>query len=308
MSLVPSPEQQAILDLGLTTIRVRAGAGTGKTTTVAMVIANLIHRHEVEPEQILGITFTNKAAADLADRVRDTLGAEVDPARQPEIHTYHGFAAQILAEFGPLAGVDNRSKVITPTYSRQLISETFFRRRYQHLDITYGGTLDRIRSLGNRLGDHLLRPEDLLRATRDGDDEVWAQRVEMAETLQVYDEEKRQLRVVDYADLITLSTRIVTGHPNLAQTIRERYRALILDEYQDTNPAQRILLAAIFDNGFPVVAVGDEDQTIYEWRGASARNFVDFPQHFKTPEGEPAHETGLTLNRRSCQQILDIAN
>jgi DNA helicase-2/ATP-dependent DNA helicase PcrA len=308
VSLAPSPEQQAILDLGLTTIRVRAGAGTGKTTTVAMVIANLIDHHGVEPEQILGITFTNKAAAELADRVRETLGSEVDLARQPEIHTYHGFAAQILAEFGPLAGVDNRSKVITPTYSRQLMSETFFHRRYTYLDITYGGNLDRIRALGNRLGDHLLTPEDLLEAGEEREDEVWMKRMEMAETLQAYNEEKRRLRVVDYADLITLSARIVNTHPSLAQAIRDRYRALILDEYQDTNPAQRILLAAIFGDGFPVVAVGDEDQTIYEWRGASARNFVDFPQHFKTPEGERAHERGLTLNRRSSQQILDIAN
>lgn len=309
MSLVPSPEQQTILDLGLNSIRVRAGAGTGKTTTVAMVIANLIDRHGIEPEQILGITFTNKAAAELADRVREMLGEDVDPARQPEIHTYHGFAAQILAEFGPLAGVDNRSKVITPTYSRQLVSETFFHRRYEHLDITYRGTLDRVRGLGNRLGDHLLQPEMVLRACEGWeDDEVWAQRKEMAETLLAYAEEKRRLRVVDYADLITLSTRIVTTHPDLARTIRDRYRALILDEYQDTNPAQRILLTSIFGDGFPVIAVGDEDQTIYEWRGATPRNFADFPHHFPTPDGGPAHPRGLTLNRRSCQEILDIAN
>ena len=308
MSLVPSPEQQAILDLGLTSIRVRAGAGTGKTTTVAMVIANLIHRHGVEPEQILGITFTNKAAAELADRVRELLGNQVDPARQPEIHTYHGFAAQILAEFGPLAGVDNRSKVITPTFSRQLISETFFRRSYQHLDITYRGTLDRIRALADRLGDHLLQPEDLLGAGVGREEDVWAERREMAETLVAYAEQKRRLRVVDYSDLITLSTRIVTTHPDLARTIRSRYRALVLDEYQDTNPAQRILLSSIFGDGFPVVAVGDEDQTIYEWRGATPQNFADFPDHFPTPEGQPAHARELTLNRRSSQEILDIAN
>ena len=122
MSLTPSPEQQAILDLGLRTMRIRAGAGTGKTTTAAMAISNLIDHHGVEPEQILGITFTNKAAAELADRVRATIEGQVDEGRQVEVHTYHGFAAQILSEFGALAGVDSGMKIITPTFSRQLLS------------------------------------------------------------------------------------------------------------------------------------------------------------------------------------------
>ncbi|MGB7861686.1 MAG: UvrD-helicase domain-containing protein, partial [Acidimicrobiia bacterium] len=159
-TITPSAEQQAILDLGLTTMRVRAGAGTGKTTTVSMVIANLIEAHGVEPEQVLGMTFTNKAAAELADRVRQELTRQVDPGRQAEVHTYHGFAAQIIAEFGALAGVDNRAKVITPTFSRQLLSETFRHRSYASLDITQTRSLDRIRQLGDRLGDHLLTPSD----------------------------------------------------------------------------------------------------------------------------------------------------
>ncbi len=155
-ALVPSPEQQDVLDLGLTSIRIRAGAGTGKTTTVAMVIANLIERHGVEPEQVLGITFTNKAAAELADKVRQMLEGEADPGRQIEVHTYHGFAAQVLSEFGALAGVDPRVRVITPTFSRQLLSETFHRTAYEHLDITNRQTLDKVRQLNDRLGDHLV--------------------------------------------------------------------------------------------------------------------------------------------------------
>ncbi len=306
--LTPSPEQQGILDLGLTSIRVRAGAGTGKTTTVAMVISNLVRNHDVEPEEILGITFTNKAAAELADRVRQTLGDRVEAGRQVEVHTYHGFAAQILSEFGALAGVDNRSKVITPTFSRQLLTDTFHHRSYQHLDITQTRTLDRIRRLGDRMGDHLLSPEHLLTYNHDPDDDIWEARVEMAETLADYSEHKNRLRVVDYADLVTLSTRIVTEHPELAAAIRDRYRAVVLDEYQDTNPAQRVLLTRVFSNGFPVIAVGDEDQTIYEWRGASAENFEQFTTHFPRSDGTAAHDRGLTFNRRSDTVILDVAN
>jgi len=306
--MTPSPEQQEILDLGLTTIRVRAGAGTGKTTTVAMVIANLIDNHDIAPEQILGITFTNKAAAELADRVRQTLTENLDPGRQIEVHTYHGFAAQILSEFGALAGVDNRARIITSTFGRQLMSETFHHRPYESLDITQPRTLDRIRRLGDRLGDHLLDAGDVLETAAGHEDEIWDSRREMAETLVQFAADKRRLRVVDYSDLVTLSTRVVQNHPELAATIKERYRAVILDEYQDTNPAQRVLLRTIFDSGFPVIAVGDEDQTIYEWRGASAQNFELFPEHFTKGSGEAASRKGLTLNRRSTQVILDVAN
>ncbi|MGH8946700.1 MAG: ATP-dependent helicase [Acidimicrobiia bacterium] len=307
-SLIPSPEQEAILDLGLRPVRVRAGAGTGKTTTVAMLIANLVRSHQIEPEEILGITFTNKAAAELAERVAELMPQTIDPARQAEIHTYHGFAAQVLSEFGALAGVDNRAQVITPTFTRQLMSDTFHHHTYQHLDITHGGDIDKTRRLGDRLGDHLLLPKDLVAAAPAELDETWAKRLEMAETLEVFAADKRRLRVVDYSDLVTLSTHLLQEHPELATAISDRYRVVVLDEYQDTNPAQRALLTAIFKDGFPVIAVGDEDQTIYEWRGASAENFRLFPLNFRDADGSPAQQRELRLNRRSAQEILDIAN
>jgi DNA helicase II / ATP-dependent DNA helicase PcrA len=303
--LIPSPEQQEILDLGLTSIKVRAGAGTGKTTTVAMAIANLISDHGIEPEAVLGITFTNKAAAELADRVRGMVGGD-DPGRQAEVHTYHGFAAQVLSEFGSLAGVDRRPRIITPTFARQLLADTFYQGTYQHIDITWAGNIERILKLGDRLGDHLRGPQDIL--DLGVTDETGAARAEMAGILGRYADDKRRLGVVDYSDLIILATRVVSDFPALAKTIRDRYRVVVLDEYQDTNPAQRVLLTTIFGDGFPVIGVGDEDQTIYEWRGASAENFELFAEHFPTPEGAPAHLRGLTLNRRSTQPILDIAN
>lgn len=302
--LRPSPEQREILDLGLTSIRIRAGAGTGKTTTVAMVIANLVAGHGVDPERILGITFTNKAASELAERVRSLLVGE-EEGRQAEVHTYHGFASQILAEFGTLVGVDTRVRVITPTFARQVLTETFHHTGYRHVDITYPGWLDKIRLLGDRLGDHLLTPEALLPHVQPGDD-LWETRGEMLETLRRYQEDKRRIGVVDYADLVTLSTRLLTDHPRLAGEIRDRYQVVVLDEYQDTNPAQRVMLTRIFRDGFPVIAVGDEDQTIYEWRGASPENFNLFPVHFLGRE--PVCEKALTLNRRSSQVILDVAN
>jgi len=307
----PSPEQREILEMGLDTIRIRAGAGTGKTTTVALVIANLVENHGVDPERILGITFTNKAASELADRVKAFLGNAVEEGRQAEVHTYHGFAAQILAEFGALAGVDTRVRVITPTFSRQILSETYHHTTYDYLDITNAHGLDKIRTLGDRMGDHLLTPADLIDHV--DPTEVWAMRAEMLDTLRRYDIDKRRLGVVDYSDLVTLSTRLLTIHPELAAEIRSRYQVVILDEYQDTNPAQRVLLTTVFGPsegqiGMPVIAVGDEDQTIYEWRGASAENFELFPTHFPAPGGGPPQHGALTLNRRSAPEILVVAN
>jgi len=305
--ITPSAEQRRIIDAGLRTIRIRAGAGTGKTTTVAMVIANLMANHGVDPEQILGITFTNKAAAELADRIRVETGDIVDEGRQPEVHTYHGFAAQILAEFGALAGVDTRVRIITPTFSRQVLSEIVHNTAYSHLDITHPRAVDNTRTLADRLADHLGSAEDLLRDDTLRDD-VGLARAEMLETLVRYQEVKGELGVVDYGDLVTKSASVMERHPELAAQIRGRYRVVVLDEYQDTNPAQRILLTSVFNAGFPVIAVGDEDQTIYEWRGASPENFSLFTTHFPGTEDAPALDLGLTANRRSAQQILDIAN
>jgi ATP-dependent DNA helicase UvrD/PcrA len=305
--LTPSAEQQEILDRGLDTIRIRAGAGTGKTTTVAMVVANLVRNHGVEPERVLGITFTNKAAAELADRIKDFLGGSVDEGRQAEVHTYHGFAAQIMAEFGALAGVDTRVRVITPTFSRQILGEIYHHTTYQILDITSPSGIDKTRVLGDRLGDHLLNPADVAHAAPKND-EIWAGRIEMLGTLERYEEEKRRLGVVDYSDLVTKAEWLMRSYPELSTEVRGRYQAVVLDEYQDTNPAQRALLTAIFGNGMPVIGVGDEDQTIYEWRGASAENFELFPIHFKDATGADAASESLTLNRRSSDTILRVAN
>ena len=309
MNLTPSSEQRAILDLGPTTIRVRAGAGTGKTTTVAMVIANLVENHSIAPESILGLTFTNKAAAELATRVRELLPDTVDASRQVEVHTYHGFAAQLLSEFGPIAGVDVSRGVITPTFGRQLIRDVVMHGQHRLLDITNIHVTDKVRRLADQMGDHLLTPEEVTRASEIHDgDETWATRVEIAETLARYNTVKAELRVVDYADLVTTSARVLGANPELAALVRSRYQVLVLDEYQDTNPAQRVLLTTIFAGGFPVIAVGDEDQTIYEWRGASAENFELFVDHFRRADGSPAHDKGLTSNRRSGHQILEVAN
>lgn len=306
MSIVPSPEQQAVIDHPLEPLRVAAGAGTGKTTTMALRLGRLIADGLVEPESALGITFTNKAAEELADRLRLRLPDLARAGREVEVTTYHGFAHGLLREFGPVVGVERNTGVITPGYARQLMREALGAASHQALDLTMPGSrVDELIALAGRLGDHLRVPDDL-RADPGGPGVATA-RLEMSEVLESYSERKAKLGVVDFSDLIARAHQLVADHPDIAERIRRRYRVVLLDEYQDTNPAQRELLRRIFGQGFPVTAVGDPDQTIYEWRGASLENFAAFPEHFGTPEA-PAATLPLSRNRRSSKRVVDLAN
>jgi len=303
--MIPTPEQQLIIDHSLTPLRVAAGAGTGKTTTIAMRLAALVLRDQIEPESALGITFTNKAAAELADRLRHHLPELTKGGREVEVTTYHGFAHKLLSEFGPMIGLPRDMTVVGPGYQRQLLRDALGSTATSILDLTAPARrVDELATLSSRLGDHLRSPADLLDIA--ADDDVTIERREMANVLETYNSLKARLGVVDYSDLIQIAHRIVSDR-NVATRVRDRYRLVLLDEYQDTNPAQRELLLSVFGSGFPVTAVGDPDQTIYEWRGASLENFSSFPTHFSVGE-RPAPTLQLGLNRRSDRVIIAAAN
>ncbi len=306
--LVPSDEQRAIIDFPAAPLRVEAGAGTGKTTTVALRVASLVEREGWDPEQVLGITFANKAAQELSERIRTLLREHIGPGRDVEVHTYHGFAAQLLREFGALVGIERNAPVITPTFARQLLFDIVSTIEFPRLDATNVRLVDQIRRLAAGLADHLLSPTDVDPVPTDDEDDPWWRRADLLAAATAYQREKRRLGVVDYSDLILAAHRLVGDHPWVAERVASRYRAVVLDEYQDTNPAQRELLRTLFPPGFPVTAVGDPDQTIYEWRGASLENFARFPEHFANADATPAPTLHLTLNRRSGHRILTLAN
>jgi DNA helicase II / ATP-dependent DNA helicase PcrA len=305
MTLVPTSEQSAVISEPLGSFRVAAGAGTGKTTTMAMRVVALVERHGIEPEQILGITFTNKAAGELAERISGSLTETLEPGREVEVHTYHGFAAQILREFGALVGIERDTKLVTPTFARQILFDVVRAAPILTWDLSSVFTIDRVASFASQLGDNLLKASDI--AVPEDDDPVWIKRRDLLAVLSVYEDEKARMRVADFGDLITSAWRVVNSHSDVSEAIAARYRAVVLDEYQDTNPAQRELLRVIFAGRVPVTAVGDADQTIYEWRGASLENFAQFGTHF--PNGNaPARSFPLTTNRRSGAAILEVAN
>ena len=325
-----SPEQQAVVDYPLLPLRVSAGAGTGKTTTVSHRMARLVAEERVPPEQLLGLTFTNKAAEELSHKIQEVLSGRADPLREAQVNTYHGFCAQIVTEFGAVLGLERNMSIIGPAQTRQLVKRVIRENALSALDNTdmfyLPGAIIRFSS---SLADHLVDPDrvdeqmlaaeipllDGARFRRKGDladyerlVASFAKRRGMVEAAHGYQDYKRRLGVVDYGDLIVLAHRILEAEPQMAQRIRDRYRAAVADEYQDTNAAQRVILQSLFGDGFPLTVVGDSDQTLYEWRGASLGNFRSFPTHFPTEDGTPAHTLHLTLNRRSGPDIIHFAN
>ena len=324
-----SSEQQEVVDYPLQPLRVSAGAGTGKTTTVSYRIATLVAKG-IPAEQILGLTFTNKAAQELSHRIQQMLFNHTESLREVQVNTYHGFCSQIVTEFGALVEIERNLSIIGPAQTRQLVKQVVREHFLPNLDNTdffyLPGVIIRFCS---SLADHLCDPDEIGEAMlstaipelvqadfrRKGDFEsyqklaaTFPKRRGMVEAARHYQALKRQLGVVDFGDLITQAHRIITTQPHIAQRIRERYRAVVADEYQDTNAAQRAILQQLFGNGFPLTVVGDSDQTLYEWRGASLENFQDFPTHFPNKERVPAQTLPLTLNRRSGPQIIRFAN
>ena len=307
MTFVPSAEQRAVIEYGLEPLRVTAGAGTGKTSTLAHRMARLVDRGGILPEQVLGVTFTNKAAGELAGRIREVRAGASVPGHEVDVFTYHGFAAHLLRTYGVLVGMERDTRIITPPLTRRILRECVTATPFEAVDTTnVRGVIDSLIKLSGELADNLIHPDALLTGTPT--DEVEARRAELAAALVGFEEAKRRLGVCDYGDLIRLAVDLVRDHPVVADRIRVRYRCVLLDEYQDTNPAQRELFASLFGRDVPVTAVGDLDQTIYEWRGASPANFESFPGRFRRTDGLAARTLRLSFNRRSGQRILDLAN
>ncbi|MPZ51989.1 MAG: AAA family ATPase [Acidimicrobiia bacterium] len=300
--IIPTPQQQRVLDAGATSIRISAGAGTGKTTTIALAVANLVNNLDVPSDRVLGLTFTNKAASELAERISSMLDTDV----HAEVSTYHGFARSILDEFGALVGVERGSIMLDSAHRRQLIDGITANSEAELINITWSGIIDKILRLGAQVSQNLLIPSEI--EIPPSPDEVWQEREEMLAILDSYEHEKRRLGALDYGDLIALAHRLIVDHPTRAATIRGRYSVVVLDEFQDTDPGQNALLRSLFGEGTPVIAVGDSAQTIYEWRGASIKNFTDFADNFKTPDGDRPQTVDLTTNRRSRPEILAVAN
>ncbi|MET9352285.1 ATP-dependent DNA helicase [Streptomyces sp. NPDC006617] len=332
-----TPEQTACIVAPPAPQVIVAGAGSGKTTVMAARVVWLVGTGQVAPEQVLGLTFTNKAAGELAERVRTALiraGVTdpdvIDPDHppgEPAISTYHAFAGRLLTDHGLRLGLEPTSRLLADATRYQLAARVLREAPgpYPALTRSFADLVSDLLALDAELAEHLVRPEDLrtwdagLLDTLEGVrlsnadlrkvPEAAAARRELADLVIRYRAAKRRQDLLDFGDQIALSAQLA-GLPEVGRILRDDYRVVLLDEYQDTSVAQRILLAGLFGGGtgHPVTAVGDPCQAIYGWRGASVANLDDFPEHFAHADGRHAVRQALSENRRSGGRLLDLAN
>jgi len=304
-----------------------AGAGSGKTTVMAARVLWLVGHVGVAPERILGLTFTNKAAAELGLRMRrslDLLGPFDEEYGEVTASTYHAFAGSLIAEHGLRLGIEPDLRVVTDA-SR-------FQRAARAIE-SYQGTLDftgthvptlvgQVMALDSQLSEHLvdtgtLRDFDrgliarydpaarLVAVVRDA--AVTARtRTDLSRLVDGYRALKVADGVIDFSDQMASGARLAQV-PEVQEALRERYDVVLLDEYQDTSVAQRDLLQGLFA-GLPVTAVGDPAQGIYGWRGAATGNLEEFLTDFPAADGETGRLFSLSVTNRCAPAIIDAAN
>lgn len=296
-----------------------AGAGTGKTTVMAGRVVWLVGTGQVPADRVLGLTFTTKAAGELARRVRDflaraglgvpetvdTAGAEGAAGAEPTVLTYHAYAARLLAEHGLRIGFEPDTRVISDATRFQLAATAVrrFEGAVDHLTTWMPSTVKALLELDAELSEHLVGPGDILDFQR-REAKQWAgakqtnavkdvlaafdKRAELLAFVGRYRDIKAHRGVMDFSDQMAGAARLAEARPEVGGVERERFSVVLLDEYQDTSVAQARLLRALFSDsvddagrGHPVTAVGDPCQAIYGWRGASVGNIEQFSEHFR---------------------------
>ncbi|MFD0424124.1 UvrD-helicase domain-containing protein [Streptomyces parvus] len=353
-----TPEQTACIIAPPAPQVIVAGAGSGKTTVMAARVVWLVGTGQVAPEQVLGLTFTNKAAGELAERVRKALIAAgvtdpdvIDPDNppgEPTISTYHAFAGRLLTEHGLRIGLEPSTRLLADATRYQLAAKVLREAPglYPALTRSFSTLVSDLLALDGELSEHLVRPGTLEAYDTELLRELAAARLSNADLRKIpeaaearrsllglterYRTAKRSRDLLDFGDQIALSAELALTRPEVGRILREEFRVVLLDEYQDTSVAQRLLLSALFGSGgtgsggtgsggssggtdlgaagHAVTAVGDPCQAIYGWRGASVANLDDFPEHFPHADGTPATRYSLSENRRSGGRLLQLAN
>ncbi|MCZ4497674.1 MAG: UvrD/REP helicase, partial [Marmoricola sp.] len=348
----PSPQQWAAITAPLEPAVVIAGAGSGKTTLMAARVVYLVVTGQVRPEEVLGLTFTTKAAAELRDRIRTALEAagalpkqvaDADEVIEPTVVTYNAYAATLLTDHGLRIGHEPDTRVITDASRYQLGARAVerFTGEVDHLSDHPPTVIQNLLALESAMSEHLVGAADVARvdgearagflaaiaAERAGKDRktyreacekaVFAidRRAELLGLVAAYRRLKADLGLMDFSDQIALGARLADEQPEVGAVERARFRVVMLDEYQDTSVAQATMLSRLFSGptpatgqGHAVTAVGDPNQAIYGWRGASVSNILNFSDTFPRAGGGDVAVLPLTVNRRSDTRILDVAN
>lgn len=309
----PNPEQRSVIEHGDGPIRITAGAGTGKTYTLTQRILRLIEDGQARPDQILALTFTDKAAEEIRERVTEAcadLGlADADPVT---LITYHSFGYSVLREWGGLIGLPPGPALLSKADAWLLLWDCLPRIDFRHISLlhlrgTYGSPLKSILDLGSRLKDELSSPRallDHLQGAPDEDADLRHTLEDFCRALLVYESDKRAEGSLDFGDQIALAVEALE-RPEVRAAFRDRYRHVLVDEYQDTNFAQSVMVGLLTQDlpSRNLCVVGDVRQAIYRFRGAAPDNLERFPSDFP---GTAAYS--LQTNYRSTEQILAVAN
>ncbi|HET6624750.1 MAG TPA: UvrD-helicase domain-containing protein [Nocardioidaceae bacterium] len=346
-----SAQQFAAISAPLEPAVIIAGAGSGKTEVMAARVVYLVATGQVAPEEVLGLTFTTKAATELAARIRTSLrragylrpvdtplpdGAEEQ--LEPTVATYNAYAANLLTEHGLRIGHEPDTRVVADASRYQLAARAIGQHRagVEHLTDNLKTVIGYLLQLDAQLSEHLVTPERL-RSWQAAELPLWAsaepgpkggrsgidavvsamhRRAELLGLVEDYRALKAELGLMDFSDQIARGARLAMDCPEVGQSERATYKVVLLDEYQDTSVAQAQMLSALFSGktleeglGHPVMAVGDPNQAIYGWRGASVSNILGFAQDFPPSDVRSAPLVySLTVNRRSEKRILATAN
>ena len=261
-----------------------AGAGSGKTRVITTKIAYLIKNKGFQPRSILAVTFTNKAA----DEMRARAASVAESAQHVMIKTFHSFGAWLLRRNAPLLGLDRDFRIYDDDDVCSLLRDIMPRG-------TPRAELKRVATMISRAKDFCLSPDgDLSRISLNED---------FRTTYEQYQQRLRSIGNTDFGDLIMLSAELLQSCPEVKQRTQQRFRAILVDEYQDSNVAQFKLLKALHGDETYLCVVGDEDQSIYAFRGAQIDNILSFQQLFPGTK-----VIRLEENYRSTRTILDIAS
>ncbi|MDY3665955.1 ATP-dependent DNA helicase [Schaalia hyovaginalis] len=328
--VVPTAEQEAIIEAPPGPLLVVAGAGSGKTETMAMrVLWALANHEELTPGQVLGLTFTKKAAGELAERLSERVCLlakavpRIDAAEAPVSLTYNAFAQRIVGEHALRIGVDPDFRMLGEAGCVQLMTDILMAwPKAIDTEMSIATAVNQALSLSGQLAEHEYDLEtararleeysaeleeipasndairNVIRANR--------RRIALLDPIGEFQRRKRQMGVLDFSDQLVLATRIVHSSPEAVASIRGEHRFVLLDEFQDTSVIQMSLLSALFHD-HPVTAVGDPNQAIYGWRGASASSLDSFLDRFSA-KGAGGRMLALSTAWRNDRRILTAAN
>jgi DNA helicase-2/ATP-dependent DNA helicase PcrA len=281
---VLNPEQRAaVLHTGRPLL-ILAGAGSGKTRVITTKIAYLIRDRGVDPRSILAVTFTNRAAREMADRAR-LIDARAGDAM---LRTFHSFGAWFLRRNGALGSLDSNFVIYDDDDTVSLLATVME---------------DSPRAEVKRFAHGIARAKDYFLTPEDPELDLIDHRKEFRAVYAAYEQRLAQIGNVDFGDLIKKPVEILRAHPDVAQRFRDRFRVIMVDEYQDSNIAQFELLKELCGPQTYVCVVGDDDQSIYRFRGAEVRNILEFPDRFPGTD-----VVRLERNYRSTAPILAVAS